>query len=80
MRKLATVIFMTMISPAAGLLVFIGLLVLDAIRAMRQRAARGPFARIKPSAEQRTAFEGRLQEHEFRIASVGPTILPEAKR
>lgn len=75
MRKAATVIGISMANLAAGVIVLVGLIGLDLARLAAQRRARGPIARTKISPATREAFEGRIQELEFRVVNVGQTVI-----
>lgn len=77
MSKAVTVVVMALASVPAAVLVFIGLLFIEAGAQARKRAQRGTLERIQPSPAQREAFLGALSEAEFRVVNVGPTILPK---
>lgn len=77
MKKALTVAGMALASLPAGIIVFCGLVALDLARVARGYATRGTVARVPVTKADREAFEGRLQEHEFRVMTRGQTIIPE---
>lgn len=75
MMKVITIVGIGAANLAAGVVLFVGLVALDITRALAVRAARGPYARLEPTAEQRAKFYAQLEEDEFRVLNVGPTVI-----
>lgn len=75
MKKILVIVGIGLANFWAGVVVLVGLMILEAVRAVVLRRTASPFDRVKPTAAQRERFELELQEEMFRVGNVGPTVI-----
>lgn len=77
MRRAFGIALIAVTSPFLAMALGLLMLAARGVRALVAYRNRGPWARIKPSRSERQAFEGRLQEHEFRVANRGASVITQ---
>jgi hypothetical protein len=76
--KRITAIALVIFTPLGGIVLLVIGAVIEAAHAYSR--SKGCVTGAKVSKDAKERFYGQLQEHEFRVINVGPTVFPKGAR